>query len=206
MPGDDLSRRLAALSRIAKRRFSAREAAGGLDFDTVEARVRLDDEGHPVDIDLRRKTEATSLIEEAMILANETVAAYMRDARFPSVYRVHEKPAADSLAALVPVFQEFPWFDRIDRDRLVAGDPSVIQQVLEASAARAEGELVSSLVLRSMKRALYRPSCEPHYVRPTPTSPRLSGGIRIWSCIACSRRRWEVVPRSSTRRRPRCRG
>ncbi len=163
VPGDDLSRRLAALSRIAKRRFSAREAAGGLDFDTVEARVRLDDEGHPVDIDLRRKTEATSLIEEAMILANETVAAYMRDARFPSVYRVHEKPAADSLAALVPVFQEFPWFDRIDRDRLVAGDPSVIQQVLEASAARAEGELVSSLVLRSMKRALYRPSCEPHY-------------------------------------------
>lgn len=163
VPGDGLSWRLDALSRIAKQRACAREAAGGLDFDTVEARVRLDDEGHPVDIDLRRKTEATSLIEEAMILANETVAAHMRDARFPSVYRVHEKPAADSLAALVPVFQEFPWFDRIDRDRLVAGDPSVIQQVLEASAGRAEGELVSSLVLRSMKRALYRPSCEPHY-------------------------------------------
>ena len=162
--GDDaLTGRLARLSCLARRRAAAREAAGGLDFATVEARVRLDAEGHPVGIDLRRKTDATSLVEEAMILANETVARHLRDARFPGIFRVHDKPSPDSLAALVPVFQEFAWFGGIDQNRLVAGDPHVLGQVLEASAGRPEGELVSTLVLRSMKRAVYRPACEPHY-------------------------------------------
>ena len=154
---DALARRLAGLSRLARKRAAAREAAGGLDFATVEAKVR------PVGIDLRRKTDATSLVEEAMILANETVARHLRDARFPGIFRVHDKPSPDSLAALVPVFQEFAWFGGIDQNRLVAGDPHVLGQVLEASAGRPEGELVSTLVLRSMKRAVYRPACEPHY-------------------------------------------
>lgn len=162
-PDNELVWRLAALSRLAKARAAARTAAGGIDFATVEARVRLDDEGHPLGIDLRSKTEATSLIEEAMILANETVALHLRDAKFPSLYRVHEQPSADSLAALVPVFQEFPWFDDIDQADFIAGDPHVIQRILVASASRPEGNLVSSLVLRSMKRAVYRPVCEPHY-------------------------------------------
>lgn len=162
-PDDDLVWRLAQLSRLAKARAAARTAAGGIDFATVEARVRLDDEGHPRGIDLRGKTAATSLIEEAMILANETVALHVRDAKFPSLYRVHEQPSADALAGLVPVFQEFPWFDDIDQADFVAGDPHVIQHILAASASRPEGNLVSSLVLRSMKRAVYRPVCEPHY-------------------------------------------
>lgn len=160
---DGLSRRLAALSRLAKRRFADRRRAGGLDFDSVEARAVLDGEGRPIGIDVREKTDATSLVEEAMILANETVAAHLRDARFPSIYRVHEQPSADNLAALVPVFQEFPWFGDVDQADFVAGEAHVVQKVLEASAGRPEGELVSSLVLRSMKRAVYRPACAPHY-------------------------------------------
>ena len=164
-PGEEdaLGWRLVQLSRIAKARVAAREAAGGLEFDTAEAKVRLDGAGRPWGIDLRRKTEATSLVEEAMIFANETVAAHLRDAKFPSLYRVHEQPSADSLAALVPVLQEFAWFADIDKDKLVAGDPHVIQSVIAKSAGRPESEMVSSLVLRSMKRAVYRPNCEPHY-------------------------------------------
>lgn len=160
---DELSWRLVMLSRLAKQRFAMREKAGGLDFDSVEARVCLDDEGFPTGIDLRTKTDATSLVEEAMILANETVAQHMRDAKFPSLYRVHEQPSPDSLAALVVVFQEFAWFREIDQADFVAGEAQVIQHVLEASAGRPEGELVSSLVLRSMKRAVYRSSCAEHY-------------------------------------------
>lgn len=155
--------RLEPLSQIAKLRGAARQAAGGLDFDTVEAKVRLDAEGHPQGIDLRRKTDATSLVEEAMILANETVAQHLRDAKFPGIFRVHDKPSADSLAALIPVFQEFSWFKEIDQNRLVAGDPHVLAQALECSKGRVEGDLVSTLLLRAMKRAIYRQDCEPHY-------------------------------------------
>ena len=160
---ESLAWRLRELSRIAKTRAAMREWAGGLDFDTEEARVRLDEDGQPIGIELRRKTDATSLVEEAMILANETVAAHLRDAKFPSLYRVHEQPAADSLAALVPVLQEFSWFAEVNPDALIAGDPHVLQHILAASAGRPEGVLVSSLVLRSMKRAVYRPACEPHF-------------------------------------------
>ena len=161
---DDRARLVAYdLSRLAKQRFVSRERAGGLDFDSVEARVVLDEEGSPTGIDLRVKTDATSLIEEAMILANETVAKHLRDAKFPSLYRVHEQPSADSLAALVPVFQDFAWFSSIDQADFIAGDAHVVQRVLEASAERPEGELVSTLLLRSMKRAVYRPDCAAHY-------------------------------------------
>ena len=161
--GVELSWRLVACSRLAKMRDAMRHEAGGIDFSTTEAKVVLDEAGRPVDIVLRRKTDATALVEEAMILANETVAAFLEQRRFPGIFRVHECPAADALAGLIPIFQEFPWFEPGMDARLVAGDPHVIQDILEAAAGRSEGELVSSLLLRSMKRAVYRPVNEGHY-------------------------------------------
>lgn len=155
--GGDIAWRLVECSRLARAR------AGGIDFATTEAKVVLDAEGRPTDIALRRKTDATRLVEEAMILANETVAGYLERRGFPCLYRVHEPPASDALGSLIPVFQEFDWFERPMEARLVAGDPKVIQEILAASAPRSEGELVSSLLLRAMKRADYRPENQGHY-------------------------------------------
>ena len=160
---EDLKSRIAHLSRIAKQREALRKEAGGLDFDTVEAKVRLDAEGHPVSIDLREKTDATQLIEEAMIMANEAVARMLRDAGFPCLYRVHEKPAHDSLEGLVPVLQEFDWFKRVDAGKFMAGNPYAVGAVLDACKNRPEAALVTTLVLRSMKRAVYSPDLSEHY-------------------------------------------
>ncbi len=159
----ELQFRIRQLSRIAKQRAALRKEAGGLDFDTVEARVRLDDTGHPIDIDLREKTDATQLIEEAMIMANEAVARKLRDAGFPCLYRVHEKPAIDSLEGLVPVLQEFDWFKCVDVGLFVAGNPHAVGTVLDACKDRPEAALVTTLVLRSMKRAVYSPELSEHY-------------------------------------------
>lgn len=155
--------RLALLSRIGKLRAELRRRASGIDFPSTEAKVRLDADGHPTGVDLRRKTDATSLVEEAMILANEAVAHRLVAADSPALFRVHERPAADGLADLIPVLEEFDWFARIDKTRFALGDPHAVQAVLEASRGRSEGELVGSLLLRAMKRADYRPSCEGHY-------------------------------------------
>ncbi len=155
--------RLAPLSRIGKLRAEMRRRAGGIDFPSTEAKVRLDADGHPTGVDLRRKTDATSLVEEAMILANEAVAHRLVAADSPALFRVHERPAADGLAGLIPVLEEFDWFARIDKTRFALGDPHAVQAALEASRGRSEGELVGSLLLRAMKRADYRPSCEGHY-------------------------------------------
>ena len=155
--------RLAPLSRIGKLRAEIRRRAGGIDFPSTEAKVRLDADGRPTGVDLRRKTDATSLVEEAMILANEAVAHRLVAADSPALFRVHERPAADGLAGLIPVLEEFDWFARIDKTRFALGDPHAVQAALEASRGRSEGELVGSLLLRAMKRADYRPSCEGHY-------------------------------------------
>ncbi len=155
--------RLAPLSRIGKLRAEMRRRAGGIDFPSTEAKVRLDADGRPTGVDLRRKTDATSLVEEAMILANEAVAHRLVAADSPALFRVHERPAADGLAGLIPVLDEFDWFARIDKTRFALGDPHAVQAALEASRGRSEGELVGSLLLRAMKRADYRPSCEGHY-------------------------------------------
>lgn len=160
---DDVMQRVKYLSQFAKARVAARRAAGGLDFEFPEARVRLDGQGKPTGVDLRVKTDATSLVEEAMILANEVVAQHLNDRQFPALYRVHEKPSSDSLAALVPVLQEFSWFSRISLEQLVAGNPHAVQQVLAESQGRLEANLVQTIVLRAMKRAEYKPTCDGHY-------------------------------------------
>ncbi len=159
----EIAWRLAALSRVAKLRARARFAAGGLDFATTEAKVRLDGEGRPVGVDIRRKTDATELIEEAMIFANEVVASHLESRKFPCMYRVHEQPALDALGGLIPVFQEFPWFNEELSACLAVGDARAMQVILAKSSGRPEGELVSSLLLRSMKRAVYSHENDGHY-------------------------------------------
>ena len=151
------------LHEVACGLADARRRAGGIDFDTTEAKVRLDSGGEPEAIVLRRRTDATEMIEEAMVLANNQVASYLSERGFPSVYRVHEPPSPESLAELVPVLQEFDYLKTVSASAFSAGSPTAIQAVLGRAAGRPEAELVSTLVLRSMKRAEYKSECGPHF-------------------------------------------
>ena len=154
---------LGILNRFACARAKMREEAGGLDFESAEAKVQLDQDGHPVDVVLRTKTAATACIEEAMILANECVARRLLDTSTPGLFRVHEPPAADSLAALVPVLQEFGYDKHVDLAQFVAGSPRALRQVMRQAQGRPEHALVSALLLRAQQRAVYRPTCDGHY-------------------------------------------
>ena len=183
----ELEGRVRALSGLAKKRSRMRERAGGLDFDTVEAKVRLDDQGAPLDIVLRQRTDATQLIEEAMIAANEAVARYLRDVGFPCIYRVHEKPSRESLDGLVPVLQEFSWFKDINVDAFVAGNPQAIGKVLAACEGRAEDTLVTTLVLRAMKRALYNPELDGHYALASEAYCHFTSPIRRYPDLVVHR-------------------
>ena len=169
---------LRQLSRLASLRHAQRERKGGIDFDQPEARVRLDEAGRPQGVELRRKNAATSLVEEMMIWANEAVAEHLSRAKFPCVYRVHEAPDLEGLAQLVPIFEEFPWFGKIDPVGFFTGSQHALQQAVSASRGRAEGELVSSLVLRSMKRAVYREKNRGHYGLASATYCHFTSPIR----------------------------
>ena len=169
---------LRQLSRLASLRHAQRERKGGIDFGQPEARVKLDEVGRPQGVELRRKNAATSLVEEMMIWANEVVAEHLSRAKFPCVYRVHEAPDLEGLAQLVPIFEEFPWFGKIDPVGFFAGSQHALQQAVSASRGRAEGELVSSLVLRSMKRAVYREKNRGHYGLASATYCHFTSPIR----------------------------
>lgn len=88
---------------------------------------------------LRRRTDATEMIEEAMVLANNQVASYLSERGFPSVYRVHEPPSPESLAELVPVLQEFDYLKTVSASAFSAGSPTAIQAVLGRAAGRPRG-------------------------------------------------------------------
>ena len=169
---------LRQLSRLASLRHAQRERKGGIDFGQPEARVKLDEVGRPQGVELRRKNAATSLVEEMMIWANEVVAEHLSRAKFPCVYRVHEAPYLEGLAQLVPIFEEFPWFGKIDPVGFFTGSQHALQQAVSASRGRAEGELVSSLVLRSMKRAVYREKNCGHYGLASATYCHFTSPIR----------------------------
>ena len=173
-----LRKRLRQLSHLASLRHAQRERKGGIDFDQPEARVKLDEARKPQGVELRRKNAATSLVEEMMIWANEVVAEHLSRAKFPCAYRVHEAPDLEGLAQLVPIFEEFPWFERVDPVGFFTGDQRALQAAVSASRGRAEGELVSSLVLRSMKRAVYREKNCGHYGLASATYCHFTSPIR----------------------------
>ncbi len=198
-----LQDRLRKLSALAKRRIARRRDRGGIDIDAVEAKVRLDAKGVPFGVDLRSKTEATSLIEEAMILANEAVAQHLASMGYPCAYRVHEAPDAAALEGLLPVLKEFPWFETLDESRLAKGESRALAAAVEAATGRPESHLVSNLVLRSMKKAVYRPENLGHYGLASDAYAHFTSPIRRYPDLVVHRmlkaaaalRRGEAVPR-----------
>ena len=151
------------LDEVAKLRGNIRRERGAVDFATVESKVVLDEEGHAVDVRVRRKTRATTLIEEAMLMANECVAKLLADHDVATAYRVHERPSAEDLAGCVPVLREFDVIHGEDAARLVAADPYALQSALAAAEGTGASMLVNTLLLRAQKRAVYLPHNDGHY-------------------------------------------
>lgn len=175
---DTVAHALGELSAFARARRTLRKARGGIDFMAREAKVVLDEDGEPIDVRLRTRTEATSCIEEAMILANECTARMLIDADLPGIFRVHDKPAVDALAALVPLLDELGFVRGMSVESFVTGDPAAIQAVLDRARGTADEELVSSLVIRSMQRAVYQPFCSAHFGLASPAYCHFTSPIR----------------------------
>jgi ribonuclease R len=145
----------ACAAALGKRRLER----GGLDFESAEPKVWLDQSGKPLQVTLREKTVATSMIEEAMIAANEVVARHMRDHDAPMVYRIHEDPEPDALAAIGAILAEF---DYPIKD-VGAATPRTFQKLIAFAANRPERLLINSLLLRAMKRARYVDYLDSHF-------------------------------------------
>lgn len=158
-----VSETLRVLDEVGRLRRGIRMARGAIDFDTKEAKVTLDDEGNPTGVRVRERTRATSLVEEAMLMANEAVARLLASHDVAAAYRVHERPAPDDLKSCVPALRELDLLGPSEVESLVAGDPRVTQNVLERARGTSSEYLACALLLRAQKRAIYLPHNEGHY-------------------------------------------
>ncbi len=149
--------RMETLSAILRRKRMKR---GAIDFDFPETKVVLDEQGVPVAIKPYERNVATKIIEDFMLIANETVAQdyFWQDA--PFLYRTHEKPDSEKIHKLSTFINNFGYSIHIGSDEV---HPKELQKLLEKIEGTDQEGLISRLTLRSMKQARYSPICSGHF-------------------------------------------
>lgn len=139
---------LRELSDILK---TMRLRRGAIDFDFPEYKVILDPDGKPLRLERRDRSIAEQIVEESMLIANETVASYLRDSGNPSVYRIHEIPEPERLEMMRTVLSSFD-LPVPDADEV---KPADFQQLIEKSKGTDAEAVVQTIALRSMQQARY---------------------------------------------------
>jgi ribonuclease R len=144
-----LERDVKVLLNLAEKLREDRLGAGALDFDFTEAKVDVDDEGA---LHLRpiRSNAARQLVEEMMLLANRLVAEQLEKKDLPALFRVHEDPSEAKIESLQKALGRLGY--ELD---LMKASPRDLQAILRSAAGKPEAQLVSTLLLRSLKQARY---------------------------------------------------
>ncbi len=149
--------RMAKLSKILREK---RRQRGSIDFDFPETKMILDEQGKPVEIRPYDRNVATKIIEDFMLLANETVAEDFFWQEIPFVYRTHEVPDEDKIKKLATFINNFGHSMHVSNKEV---RPKEIQKLLAKVEGTPEEALISRLALRSMKQAKYTPENTGHF-------------------------------------------
>lgn len=134
-----------------KRLLMSRRARGSLDFDLPEPQILIDLTGSISDIVRAERHEAHMMIEEFMILANESVAKFMSDRKFPNMYRIHEPPPTDKLYEFSILIHNLGESFDPKKD----ATPKALSKLLQKFKGRPEERLVNHMLLRSLSQAVY---------------------------------------------------
>ena len=152
---------LNTLKKIRELRKNIRNKRGAIDFDLTELKIILDEQGHPVDIIKREQNLAESIIEECMLVANETVAKHMFDLHKPFIYRVHEQPDKEKIDSFNSLLATFGLHINKKIDNSI--NPMDIQRVLNKVKDTQAEKIISSIALRSMQQARYTTEQSGHF-------------------------------------------
>lgn len=150
----DLMKELADILREKRRQ------RGSIDFDFPESKIILDEKGKPVDIRPYERNAATKIIEDFMLMANETIAEDYFWQELPFVYRTHDNPDPEKMKRLGTFINNFGYTIKTQQGEV---HPKEIQKLLDKIEGSEEEALISRLTLRSMKQAKYMPVCAGHF-------------------------------------------
>lgn len=142
------------LKAVYKILHKRRQMRGSIDFDLPEVKVKLNAKGQAVGLVKREHGLGESIIEECMLVANETVAQHMAKKELPFIYRVHEEPVEDKMSALNELLANFNL--HLNRNNEGQIEPRAIQQVLKSVMGKPEEKIISAVALRSMQQAKYK--------------------------------------------------
>ena len=151
---------LLLMAELAEILRNKRKAKGSLDFDFDEAEILLDEDEIPVDIGIEERRTANRLIEEFMLAANQTVAEHFYWMELPFIYRVHEKPDVEKIVELKAFLGGFGINLAGNPDNV---HPRILGDILTQIEGKPYENIVSSVMLRSMKKAFYSTSCDGHF-------------------------------------------
>lgn len=134
-----------------------RQKRGSLDFDLDEGKIILNERGVAIDVKLEERRFANVMIEEFMLIANETVAKEYFE-KTPFVYRVHDKPEADRMLELRTFLSGFGI-------HLPKGNvtPLMLNRILHDIKGKRYEQIVSGMILRTMQKAVYSEDCRGHF-------------------------------------------
>lgn len=157
---------MAKLSKVLRQK---RKERGAVDFDFPESKIELDENGEPLSIHPHERNDATKLIEDFMLAANETVAQHFYWLEEPFLYRVHDNPDPEKMQQLSVFLGNFGYRLHIGRKQGKRQEngadvhPKQLQKLLDQIEGTPEEAMLSRLILRSMKRAVYSPECSGHF-------------------------------------------
>lgn len=163
------------MAELAEILRNKRMKRGAIDFDFKEAKVLVDENGKPYDIVLRERSVAERLIEEFMLVANETVAEHFHWLNVPFIYRVHEDPKPEKLQRFLEFITNFGYVVKGTGNHI---HPRALQEILEAVRGEPEEMLISTVMLRSMKQARYDAESLGHYGLSTDFYTHFTSPIR----------------------------
>lgn len=146
--------------KLAKILMKKREKRGALDFDFPEAYIQLDETGNVKHIEPYERRIANRIIEEFMLIANETIAEHFYWLGIPFVYRIHETPSSTKMETLNKFVNQYNLFVKGDTEEV---HPKALQSIIKAIQGKKEEKAISTIILRSLKQAKYSPECTGHF-------------------------------------------
>ncbi|MDD3340775.1 MAG: ribonuclease R [Bacilli bacterium] len=144
--------KLYIMEEIAKLLRKNKEKRGYIDFDIDEAKIIVDENGEAIDVKVRERGTGEKLIEDFMIAANETVASHIYFMELPFIYRVHGKPNEEKIETFLSFIKTLGYQIHQNIKEIT---PITMQQILEELKEKKEFHILSSLLLRSMQKAIY---------------------------------------------------
>ena len=148
------------MSRLSKILREHRRIRGSIDFDFPETKMILDEKGRPLELQPYERNVATRMIEDFMLLANETVAEDYYWQELPFVYRTHEAPDEEKIRTLATFINNFGYSMHVGANEV---RPKEIQKLLAKVEGSPQEAMISRLALRSMKQAKYTPENSGHF-------------------------------------------